>query len=115
LLISGGIGVTAVRSLLEDLPQSAEPVVVMRASTKEDLVLLSEVIELVALRKGRVYEWVGPRSDVKLDRLAQLVPDFRKRDVYVSGPRGFVSAVTSLMSRMGVPAEALHFEAYELA
>ena len=32
LLIAGGIGVTAVRALLEDLPRGAKPVVVLRAS-----------------------------------------------------------------------------------
>jgi predicted ferric reductase len=115
LLIAGGIGVTAVRALLEDLPQSSEPVVILRASKEEDLVLRDEVAELAAQRKGKVHELVGPRSAVRLERLLQLVPDFRKRDVYVAGPKGFVSAVVAMASRLGVPAEAIHFEAYELA
>ena len=58
-LIAGGIGVTAVRSLLEDLPRGTDPVVILRASRPEDLVLASEVVELVRHRKGRVYELVA--------------------------------------------------------
>jgi predicted ferric reductase len=114
VLISGGIGVTAIRSLLEDLPKTAEPVVIMRASRQEDLVLASEVQRLAADRRGQVYQWVGPRSAVRLEQLAQVVPDLRKRDVYIAGPKGFVSAVKSVMSRMGVPEDAVHYEAYEL-
>ena len=41
-------------------------------------------------RKGRVHELVGSRSEVRMDRLAELVPDLRQRDVYVSGPKSFV-------------------------
>jgi predicted ferric reductase len=115
VLISGGIGVTAVRALLEDLPKTAEPVVIMRASRQEDLVLAPEVEKLAANRNGRVYEWVGPRSAVRLDQITHLVPDIRKRDVYVAGPNGFVSAVRSALSRVGVPEDAVHFEGYELA
>jgi predicted ferric reductase len=115
MLISGGIGVTAIRSLLEDLPRSAEPVVVMRASRQEDLVLATEVERLAADRRGRVYHWVGPRSAVRLEQLAQIVPDFRNRDIYVAGPPGFVNAVKSILSRVGVPEDAVHFEGYELA
>lgn len=115
LLLAGGIGVTAIRALLEDLPTSSEPVVILRASKKEDLVLAGEVAQLAELRKGRVYELVGPRSAVRLERLPQFVPDLRKRDVYVAGPRGFVTTAVATVSRLGVPAEAIHFEAYELA
>ena len=43
LLVAGGIGVTALRSLLEDLPRNAAPVVVLRATRSEDLVLRKEV------------------------------------------------------------------------
>ena len=50
VLIAGGIGVTAIRALLEDLPNSTEPVVFLRASTEDDLVL--------SLRGGRA----GPAS-----------------------------------------------------
>ena len=114
VLISGGIGVTAIRSLLEDMPQNAEPVVIMRASTRDDLVLADEVVELTANRKGRVYEWVGPRSAIKLERIAEVVPDLKKRDIYVAGPKEFVNAVANVVSSLGVPAEAVHFEAYEL-
>jgi len=113
-LIAGGIGVTAVRSLLEDLPRNCDPVVILRASAPEELVLASEVAELVRHRKGRVHELVGPRSEVRIDRLGELVPDLRHRDVYVSGPEGFVHGVVASAVRLGVPKEAIHFEVYSL-
>ncbi len=113
-LIAGGIGVTAVRSLLEDLPRDCDPVVILRASTPEELVLATEVAELVRHRKGRVHELVGPRSEVRIDRLSELVPDIRHRDVFVSGPEGFVHGVVATLSRLGVPKESVHFEVYSL-
>ena len=42
LLVAAGIGVTAIRALLEDLPGGARPVVLLRASRREDLVLGAE-------------------------------------------------------------------------
>jgi predicted ferric reductase len=113
--IAGGIGVTAVRSLLEDLPGGTDPVVVLRASTQEDLVFATEVAELVRERHGRVHELVGSRSSISLERLADLVPDIKKRDVYVSGPEEFVHRVVATVKRLGVRAEAIHHEAYALS
>lgn len=113
-LVAGGIGVTAVRALLEDLPKGTDPVVVLRASRREDLVLATEVAELVRHRKGRVCELVGPREKVPLDQIADLVPDLCERDVYVAGPEGFVEAVLPVLHRFGVPSDAIHYEVYSL-
>ena len=113
-LIAGGIGVTAIRSLLEDLPRDCDPVVILRASSTEELALASEVAELVRHRKGRVHELVGSRSQVRVDRLSELVPDLANRDVYVSGPEGFVDRVVLTALRLGVPKDSLHFEVYSL-
>ncbi len=113
-LIAGGVGVTAVRSLLEDLPRDCDPVVILRASAPEELVLAPEVAELVRHRKGRVHELVGGRSEVRMDRLVALVPDLQTRDVYVSGPETFVTYVVGLVLRLGVPRESVHFEVYSL-
>ncbi len=114
VLIAGGIGVTAVRSLLEDLPRDCDPVVILRASNPDELVLAPEVAELVRHRKGRVHELVGSRSEVRMDRLAELVPDLRQRDVYVAGPESFVHRVVAMALRLGVPRDNVHFEVYSL-
>ncbi len=114
VLIAGGIGVTAIRALLEDLPSSTEPVVFLRASTEDDLVLSSEVAEQARRCKGRAYNLVGSRSAVRLDRLVQLVPDLRKRDIYVAGPEEFVHYMVDAVASLGVPRDAIHFDEYAL-
>jgi len=114
LLIAGGLGVTATRSLLEDLPKDCDPVVILRASRAEDLVLATEMAELVRHRKGRVHELVGSRKEVRIDRIAELVPDLVDRDVFVSGPEGFVDRVVATVLRLGVPKGSVHFEVYSL-
>jgi predicted ferric reductase len=113
-LIAGGVGVTAVRSLLEDLPRGCEPVVVLRASRPEDVVFSEEVAELVRQRKGRVHELVGARSEVNLRGLIDIIPDLRQRDVFVAGPEQFVLDVCTTLTRLGVSSDATHAEIYSL-
>src|SRR4029077_2682457 len=116
LLVAAGIGVTALRSLLEDLPRNAAPVVLLRGTRPEDLVLRQEVAELVRYRRGRLHELVGTREQALLDErsLPRLVPDLHRRDIYVCGPEGFVTTIVDLAGRLGIPAEAVHHEAYAL-
>ena len=116
LLVAAGIGVTALRSLLEDMPRSAAPVVLLRGTRPEDLVLRKEVADLVRTRRGRLHELVGTREQAVLDErsLQRLVPDLHRRDIYVCGPEGFVTTIVDLAARLGIPAEAVHHEAYAL-
>lgn len=115
-LIAAGIGVTALRSLLEDLPRRSEPVVVLRASSETDLVFRSEMSELVRHRKGTLHELLGRRDEVLLDdvSLAALVPDLAQRDVYVCGPPEFVERIVATATRLGVDRQAIHHEAFAL-
>jgi predicted ferric reductase len=116
VLIAGGIGVTALRALLEDLPGGSRPVVILRATRPQDLVLSPEVRQLVKLKHGRYHEFVGPReqASVTAAALRHLVPDLHRRDVFICGPEGFVASVAGLADRLGVPAEAIHHEAFAI-
>lgn len=116
LLVAGGIGVTALRSLLEDLPPSARPAVVLRVSRPEDLIFRDEIRDLAARRRGTVHEITGPRDSAVLDgpALSRLVPDLASRDVFVCGPQGFVASIVSVAKSLGVPDEAIHHEAFAL-
>ena len=115
VLIAGGIGVTAVRSLLEDLPKGSRPVVVLRASDESQLILRDEIVELVNQHGGQLHEVLGSRDEVPIEHLFKLiVGDLRKRDTFVAGSESFVSSVVAMLARLGVPKEAVHAEVYAL-
>lgn len=116
LLLAAGIGVTAVRALLEDLPRAAKPVVVLRAAAPEDLVLTDEVSDLVDRRAGTLHALTGTRQQVPIDErsLPRLVPDLKQRDTYVCGPEVFVTEMVALVRSLGVPEEAIHHEIFAI-
>ncbi|HET9731729.1 MAG TPA: ferredoxin reductase family protein, partial [Acidimicrobiales bacterium] len=115
-MIGAGIGITSVRSLLEDLPKGVAPVVVLRASSDIDTALHEEVADLVRTRGGTLHELIGDRAQVRLDakKLLRLVPDLRRREVYVCGPEAFVGTTVAICNGIGVPSRAVHHEAYAL-
>lgn len=113
-LIGAGVGMTPLRALLEDLPASIAVTVIVRASTKDDIVHRDEVAALVEQRGGEFHEIIGSRHKVRLDAraLRRLVPDIADCDVYVCGPNGFSESIVAAALRLGVRREQIHEEAF---
>lgn len=116
-LIGAGVGVTPLRALLEDLPGQVDVEMIVRAHSQPEVILGEEIRNLVARRRGRLHELLGPRTQVRLDaaELHRLIPDIRRRDVYVCGPAGFSEDVMAALSSLKVPAERIHHEAFAFA
>ena len=115
LLIAGGVGITPIRALLEEL--DGHTVVIYRVNTPQDAVLLDELRGL-AHAKGAVLHVVsGPAVPDKLapETLSRLVPDVRDRDVFVCGPPGMAGAVLRSLRALRVPKPQIHAERFSLA
>ncbi len=117
LLIAGGIGVTPIRSLLEEV--DGHVTVLYRARTEADAVLLPEIRELAAARGGQVHllsgRTAGGPPPFGPDNLVALVPDIVERDVYVCGPPAMTTAVLRSLRQVGVPSRQVHAERFALA
>jgi predicted ferric reductase len=116
LLIAGGIGVTAIRSLLEDLDGPVS--VLYRVRTEADAVLLPEIQALASARGAQVHVLTGRTSSGSQpfapDNLVALVPDIADRDVYVCGPPAMTTAVLRSLRELRIPSRQTHAERFSL-
>ncbi len=114
LLIGAGVGSAPILALLGDLPDHADVVVLLRASTACELILRDEIAHEVRRRGGRLVELPGSRRDVPLDAhaLRALVGDLRRRDAYVCGPEAFNDSLVAALGHAGLPDNRIHFESF---
>jgi predicted ferric reductase len=115
LLVAGGVGVTPVRALLEEL--TGHVVLVYRVTRARDAVLLDELRALAHARGAVLHLVTGPSADRPLDAdaLGRMVPDARDRDAFVCGPPGMTAAVLRSLRELGVPKRQVHAERFGLA
>jgi predicted ferric reductase len=115
-LIGGGVGITPIRALMDELSGGAQLDVIFRASKVEDLVLKAEMDYLANNSDGsiRIHYLVGPRKDHPMDAraLRQIAPNIADSDIYVCGPAPLVDAVHKAAEALGVPKNRIHDEAF---
>ena len=124
LLVAGGIGITPIRALAEELlTQGRDAVMIYGNRTSETLVFRKELDGLAARPGGAlklVYvmsddlAWAGEKGRVDRERLARLVPDLSGRDVYLCGPPVMMKGVRAALSSLGVHAARIHDERFSL-
>lgn len=114
LLIAGGIGITPIRALLDEL--RGDVVLLYRVVRAEDAVFLDELGRTGARVEVLVGDHTTPEGRELLApaHLRELVPDLDERDVFVSGPPGLVDHIGASVRRAGVPRRRIHTERFAL-
>ena len=119
LLIAGGIGITPLRALLEELPAArGELILIYRARTWHDVVFREELDSLARSRGATIHYLVGERGrDFPGDPLGpaslmSIVPDLQLRDVYLCGPTGMMDATRASLRALRFPSARIHLERF---
>jgi predicted ferric reductase len=119
LLIAGGIGITPLRALLEEMPDGQGITLLYRASDWNDVVFREELEVITRNRNVTLHYLVGERRShhrvtdpLAPDALGLIVPDIRHRDVFVCGPTAMMDAVRRSLRRLRVPSRQIHMERF---
>jgi predicted ferric reductase len=121
LLIAGGIGITPVRPLAEEMAADGFDVrVLYRAHGEGDLVFKKEMDALTARYGVRVDYLVTQSAGRQSSReswfspstMRRLVPDIADRQVYMCGPSRMMATVSSSLEAVGVPAGRIRTEVF---
>jgi predicted ferric reductase len=117
-LIAGGVGITPIRGVLEELAPGSDITLIYRVVDAEDAVLLDELHDVAAARRVKVHLLTGDHRDPAARRLLsplhlrQLVPDIALRDVYLCGPPAMAEATEASLRAAGVPTLSIHTERF---
>jgi predicted ferric reductase len=118
LLIAGGIGITPIRSLLDEM--DGDLTVLYRVIHEDDVVFRDE-LDALAEQRGVALSYVvgdhaAPGGDRLLspEHLHELVPDIAEREVFLCGPPAMTNAIEKSVRRAGVPRPYVHVERFAL-
>jgi predicted ferric reductase len=116
-LIAGGVGITPIRALLEDMPGGPGDIeVIYRALSERDVILRGEIEQLAERRGTRVHYVLGDHREptagelLTAEHLRALVPDIAARDVYVCGPPAMADATRESLLAAAVPRRQIVME-----
>ncbi len=118
VLIAGGIGITPIRALMEDM--SGDVVVIYRVVRDEDVIFRDELEELARGRGITLFFVVGDHATdegarlLSPSHLQELVPDIAERQVYVCGPPAMTEHLGKNVRRANVHPRFIHTEKFAL-
>ena len=118
VLIAGGIGITPVRALLEEM--SGDVIVLYRVMRDDDIIFRDELEDLASARGIDLRFIIGDhetdegRDLLSPKHLGEIVPDIAEREVYVCGPPAMTDAIRENVRHARVPTRFIHAERFAL-
>lgn len=122
LFIAGGIGVTPIRSLIEQLAQDGKDIVFLFSNkTKEEIVFVNEFEKLQKQYKFKMYNiltqepnWKGESGRIDEEKIKKLVSDVKDREIYLCGPAPMMDSIVQILVHLGINKKYIHYEKFSL-
>jgi len=113
LFVTAGSGITPVMGMLRNAVDELDDVVVVHsAPTRDDVIFGGELRTLTASGRIRLVErHTDDHGMLRLDELADLVPDLAERDTWACGPTGLLDALEEHFDGWGI-LDRLHTERF---
>ncbi len=117
-LIAGGIGITPIRALLEEM--RGDLVLVYRVVRDEDIVFGQELRKLADSKGITLHFVVGDHASpdgeklLSPEHLREMVPDIAEREVYICGPPAMSDLIEKNVRQTRVPRKYIHTERFAL-
>ena len=120
LLIAGGIGITPIRSLMEEMVKKGKDVVLLYGNrTEEEIVFREEIDELrrnfptaVTHILSHASDFAGEKGIIDEEKVTRLVPDYLSREVFLCGPPPMMNGLIAVFKKLGVPRHMVHYERF---
>jgi ferredoxin-NADP reductase len=119
--LSGGIGITPLRSMLRYIVDAKLPTDVRMLygnKTEADIVFRDELDQLQQADKNiriehvlsREPDWKGLKGHVDAQLIKEQIPDYRERVFYICGPPGMNAALSKELKTLGMPDDRIKLE-----
>jgi ferredoxin-NADP reductase len=120
VMLAGGVGVTPLRAMLEELPPSPGGTTLLYREGESGEVVFRDELRAIAARTGadvRILEGHRGSPQMPVDPLApkwlaSMVPDIADADVLVCGSQSFTERVLDSLRVLGVPSTQIHAERF---
>jgi predicted ferric reductase len=123
LYIAGGIGITPIRSLIEEQASRAQPsdsILLYANRSHTDIALKDELDELAKRMPLQIHHILSDDPDapeqgfIDENKLRQLVPLIQEYSIFLCGPPPMMKGVIGALRNMGVLKSEIHFEQFSL-
>lgn len=122
LFIAGGVGITPIRSLIEQAVDEKIPSVLIYANrTPRDVVFADELrkfsdkeLKIIDVFSEPPQSYKGHTGYVSSAMIQRLVPDVAERDVYLCGPPLMMEKLLADLTELKIPARQIHYERFSL-
>lgn len=120
LLIAGGVGISPVRSLLEQVAPTNNVILVYSNRDQQNVILREELDNLSKTHNFPIHYLYtndassqGPSGRLDGPMLKNIVPDLKSREIYLCGPKAMTDALVKAMTHtMSIPKSQVHYEKF---
>jgi predicted ferric reductase len=121
LFIAGGVGITPIRSLIEELAVLKKDFILLYSNKTTDIIFKKELDGLVRQYNFPIHyiisedkSYKGEKGRIDAEKIKRLAPDFLKRDIYLCGPVPMMDSLIKTLQDLGVSHSSIHYERFSL-